>query len=222
MGLVIRKLKNDDIEIFAELLFEFFTELRRKQGWSLPSMESIRTETLKSLERNDIILIGYLDNRPVGFIRVSTHHEDLVFWVDEIFVLPEFRRQGIGRRLVRAAEKEVLKRGEKSLYLYVLPQEVGAIAFWKSVGYTILNAIELVRDIQPTGRGEVSLTVELLGEPFDIVKWPKSNFGKIEKQFMELLRTFYKNGGDKKTFLKIVSDAIKAYINRERKTPSEK
>ena len=220
MELTIRKLKDENMEVFAELLFRFFAELRRKQGWSPPSMESIKAEAQKALKHNDIVLIGYVGDRPAGFIRVSTHHEDAVFWVDEIFVLPEFRKQGIGRKLVRAAEKEVLRRGERSLYLYVLPQEKDAIAFWKSMGYTILNTIELVRDIQPTGRGRVPFTVELLGEPFDLVEWSESGFDDVEKRFMELLRAFYEKGGDKKTFLKIVSDAIETYIKGKGETPS--
>ena len=215
MKIRIVKLDKNNLNDFAELLFRFFEELRRKQGWRSPLREEIEAEAKKALERNDIVLMSYEGAEAVGFVRVSTRHEDAVFWIEEIFVLPKFRRKGIARKLVEAAENEVIKLGERSLYLFVLPQDKDAISFWKSMGYTTLNSIELVKDIQLVRRGKRVLTIELLGEKFDIFDWSESWFDDSEIEFMELLQRFYAQGGDKRTFLSLVNDALKAYLEHK-------
>ncbi len=208
------KLNEDKIHHFTDLLFEFFRELREKQGWRPPSKNKISQDAKQILESNDIVILAYMDGIPAGFIRISTRHEKSVFWIEEIFVKPEFRGRGIARTLVEAAENEVLNRGEVSLYLFVLPQEKDALHFWKSVGYTILNSIELVKDLKTIKRDEKLLPIELIGEKFEIFRWEKQKFDELETEFLNLLEKFYSSGGDKRKFLSLVNGALRDYLER--------
>lgn len=64
-------------------------------------------------------------------------------WVESIYVLPEFRRQGVAAALFRKAEELAASYGEDTVYNYVHPNNDGIIGFLKSRGYTVLNLIEI-------------------------------------------------------------------------------
>ena len=55
-----------------------------------------------------------------GGVMFSRFHkpdgEGLGLWINALFVAPEHRRQGIGSRLVRAAESEAARAGERELF----------------------------------------------------------------------------------------------------------
>ena len=64
-------------------------------------------------------------------------------WVESIYVLPEFRRQGVAAALFRKAEELAAAYGEDTVYNFVHPNNNGIIEFLKSRGYTVLNLIEI-------------------------------------------------------------------------------
>ncbi|WP_240910530.1 GNAT family N-acetyltransferase [Thermococcus sp. GR6] len=161
----IVRLTEEYLGDFQGLYIEFFRELRGKQGWNPHAEQEYKAEATYYFKRGDIIFLAVEDDKCAGFIRVSSREGS--FWVEEIYVRPEFRGHGIGRKLVKKVEQEVLK-WDSSLYLFVLPQDKDAVAFWKRLGYDTINTIELVKDLEPTPRDEGFHTVELLGERFRI------------------------------------------------------
>ncbi len=193
---------------FQALYTEFFVELRGKQGWKA-TKEAYRREAENYFKRGDTIFLALEGSKAVGFLRLSSREG--CFWVEEIYVRPEFRGKGIGRALVGRAEEEVLKH-DNSLYLFVLPQDKDAIAFWKRLGYDVVNTVELVKD--PTGapRDGDFLTIEILGEGFRIFGWKGRSFTDEERRFMDLLREFYGKGGTKEEFLELVSRALEGWL----------
>jgi len=194
---------------FQTLYTRFFIELRGKQGWKPGEEEIYRKEAEVYFKRGDVIFLALEGAKTAGFIRVSSREG--CFWVEEIYVRPEFRGKGIGRALVERAEEEV-KKHDSSLYLLVLPQDKDAIGFWKRLGYDVINTVELVKDLKETPRGEDFHTVELLGERFRIFEWKGEKFTDGEKRFMELLERFYKKSGTKKEFLELVNRALEGWL----------
>ena len=203
----IVRLDEEHLPDFQELYIEFFKELRGKQGWRPDEEESYRKEAESYFKRGDVIFLAY-EREPAGFIRLSSR--DGCFWIEELFVRPEFRGRGIGRALVERAEEEV-KEHDDALYLYVLPQDKDAVAFWKRLGYGTINTIELVKDLKPSGRTAFH-AVELLGERFRIFRWKGEKFTEEERHFMELLDEFYRMGGTKKEFLRLVNRALEGWL----------
>ncbi len=193
---------------FQTLYTRFFMELREKQGWKPGEEEIYRKEAEVYFKRSDLIFLALEGSKAAGFIRLSSREG--CFWVEEIYVRPEFRGKGIGRALVERAEEEV-KKHDDSLYLLVLPQDKDAIAFWKKLGYGTINTIELTKNLKPSGRSAVH-TVELLGERFRIFEWKGGKFNGEERHFMELLEEFYEKGGTKEEFLKLVSSALEGWL----------
>ncbi|WP_240924212.1 GNAT family N-acetyltransferase [Thermococcus sp. 21S7] len=207
MKMEIIHLTGENLPDFQSLYVEFFRELRGKQGWKPDEEESYRREAETYFKRGDVIFLAY-EGEPAGFIRLSSREG--CFWVEELFVRPEFRGRGIGRALVERAEEEVRKHDD-SLYLFVLPQDKDAIAFWKRLGYDTINTVELVKDLKPSERTTFH-TVELLGERFKIFRWRGEKFTEEEKRFMELLKEFYQKGGTGEAFLRAVNAVLEKWL----------
>ncbi len=203
----IARLTEERLSDFQNLYIEFFCELRGKQGWKPDEEESYRREAESYFRRGDVIFLAY-EREPVGFIRLSSR--DGCFWIEELFVRPEFRRRGIGQALVERAEKEVRKHDD-TLYLFVLPQDKNAVAFWKRLGYDVINTVELVKDLEPSERITFH-TVELLGERFRIFRWRGEKFTEEEKRFMGLLEEFYRKGGTREKFLRLINRALEGWL----------
>ena len=67
-------------------------------------------------------LVAFVDGTPVGTASLLTQdmdsHPDLTPWLGSVFVLPDFRRGGIGERLCRTAVAEAKGLGVERLYLF--------------------------------------------------------------------------------------------------------
>ncbi len=66
--------------------------------------------------------------------------------VDEVAVLPEYRRQGIGRRLMEKAEQMAAARGISTVELHVWEANDQARAFYDRLGYRTIRR-RLARDL---------------------------------------------------------------------------
>ena len=76
-------------------------------------------------------LCGYL----VLVYVVSLEHQGLMAEIDEFFVLPRSRAQGIGAQLLAAAERALAARGCVRLQLQLAVGNAGARAFYERRGY---------------------------------------------------------------------------------------
>lgn len=70
---------------------------------------------------------------PIGFIlwQLTKGEADVLSFT----VLPEYRRQGIGRALYQASEKEFLSQGVIQLFLEVAQNNKAAITFYQHQGF---------------------------------------------------------------------------------------
>ena len=92
-----------------------------------------------------IWLTALLDTMPVGFAcygeaALSRGTYD-IYW---IMVSKEYRRMGVGSRLLRVVEEEIKSRGGRKLLIETssLPRYEGARAFYRSCGFTEEARIE--------------------------------------------------------------------------------
>jgi ribosomal protein S18 acetylase RimI-like enzyme len=64
-------------------------------------------------------------------------------WVEQLYVREEYRRRGVGSLLFRKAEELAASMGEETVYNYVHPNNEAVIRFLRSMGYQVLNLIEI-------------------------------------------------------------------------------
>lgn len=163
----------------------------------------------KYMRKGDIFVIAEIKNETIGFSRIS--ERDGSYWIEEIYVRPNYRGKGYGRKLVEFLES-VIKSRDISVYIMVLPQDREAFKFWIKMGYTMLNSIELAKDLKPTIRSGNTRIIEILGAPLDISRWKGEKYSELELEYLETLEKFYRNGGNQELFLKIVKRALETWL----------
>jgi ribosomal protein S18 acetylase RimI-like enzyme len=82
---------------------------------------------------NAALLVGTIGPRLIG--TVLTGHDGHRGWMYRLAVDPEYRRQGIGRRLVEQAEDWLAARGLRKLNLMIREDNAAVRAFYARLGY---------------------------------------------------------------------------------------
>jgi GNAT superfamily N-acetyltransferase len=94
-------------------------------------------------------LIADYDGQPAGFAFYFFNYSTWVgrpgIYVEDLFVLPEFRRQGIGRELLRQVAAIAVETGCQRLQWEVLDWNSPAIDFYRAIGAEFLDEWRNVR-----------------------------------------------------------------------------
>jgi len=106
-------------------------------------IEIVATETFKDLFAPNPVPLKFKDEDwPLAWVAVSdakilgviiTNQE----WVDDLWVLREHRRQGVGTRLLAQGESEIAARGCHTCRLRVVKANLVAIQFYLCQGWQI-------------------------------------------------------------------------------------
>ena len=107
---IVRPIQENDLQDWFRL---------RQMLWDELSEQEHQDEMLDIYEHTDsqLVLVAEKDGRLVGFLEASIRpfvedcHTDHVGYLEGWFVEPGFRRYGIGRDLVRSAERWARKKG---------------------------------------------------------------------------------------------------------------
>jgi GNAT superfamily N-acetyltransferase len=101
--------------------------------------------------------IARVRGRPVGYLLAvyvfSLEHLGLTAEIDEFFVLPSARGQGVGDGLLRLAEAEFSRRGCTNVSLQLGRGNDGARGFYRRHGYSERSGFELLDKMLPERKG---------------------------------------------------------------------
>jgi len=140
--IAIEGLNETAIPEIAPLVAQFRVTLKAFKGiTSFPNENEGASELKEYLDAGFPVFTARKGSVYCGYVVCRV--EKPCVWVESIYVLPEFRRQGVASALFRKAEELAAAFGEDTVYNYVHPNNNGIIAFLKSRGYTVLNLIEL-------------------------------------------------------------------------------
>lgn len=94
-------------------------------------------------------LIAEYDGKPAGFAFYFFNYSTWVgrpgVYVEDLFVLPEFRRLGIGRELLKQVAGIAMENGCQRLQWEVLDWNTPAIDFYRAIGAEFLDEWRNVR-----------------------------------------------------------------------------
>jgi ribosomal protein S18 acetylase RimI-like enzyme len=106
-------------------------------------IEIVATETFKDLfAPNPVPLKFEAEDWPLAWVAATdtkilgviiTHQE----WVDDLWVLREYRRRGVGSRLLAQGESEIAARGCQTCRLRVVKSNLVAVQFYSRQGWRI-------------------------------------------------------------------------------------
>ena len=131
-----------DIKKYENFHLEEIKNLYQNVGWT-NYLE--RTEILEEAYANSLCVIGAYDSdRLVGIIRAVGDGQTIVF-VQDIIVLPEYQRKGIGTKLLKA----VMDKYHDVYQMELLTDNtVKTKAFYRSVGFTASDDVGCVAFIK--------------------------------------------------------------------------
>jgi len=126
--MTIRKCRYEDILSIAELEKVCF----KGEGWSYGAIASSFENSAYSMfvAEEDGEVIGY------GCISVACESCDL----ENVVVAEEYRRSGVGRRILNALIAEAAKRGAENIFLEVRVSNAPAMRLYLSCGFVGLYA----------------------------------------------------------------------------------
>jgi ribosomal protein S18 acetylase RimI-like enzyme len=155
-----------DIEAPDTALAETVTELwvalaegQRAHGSHLLA-EANRTRVREAVVRHavsDTLLVARTDE-VVGFVTFDTeggHYEQDCTRgvVQNLYVVPGHRGEGVGARLLAAAEQRLAARGADTVALEVMADNEAARRFYRREGYTP-HRVELEKRVESDSKGE--------------------------------------------------------------------
>jgi GNAT superfamily N-acetyltransferase len=101
-------------------------------GWNAGIGPSARPEEF--VHPSGRFLVAYSGNRPVACGGVK-HLDDTTGEVKRLYVVPDARGRGVGRRLLRALEDAAAELGWRTVRLDTGDQQPEALALFRSAGY---------------------------------------------------------------------------------------
>ena len=129
----IRKAKKTDYKKVIELYADFVNQPDRyKNSGDDSFLKAIKTPCF-------YIYLAEIKNKVVGFItfskRIVIRYPNPIIEVEEFYVIPELRRQGIGKKLMQKALNFAQKNNCKYVFLASSKDRVSAHKFYKALGF---------------------------------------------------------------------------------------
>lgn len=135
--------------IVVRPMIEYASEVETIAGWFYEEWRSLySTETQASVQRRieswcthgkvPTALIAVSEGHVIGTVALKEHElRQCAYspWLAGLFVVPAFRRQGVGELLVRAAESEAEMLGVEELYLYTPESQ----SYYERLGWSVIE-----------------------------------------------------------------------------------
>jgi GNAT superfamily N-acetyltransferase len=147
MDITLASVTPDEIPVLVELI----RELARFE-----KLEHEFTATAESLHAAFFgpqpaagALLARVDGEPAGyaiyFSTFSSFTGRAGVWLDDLYVLPQFRKRGLGRKLIEAVAKIAAERGCARFEWLALDWNERALAFYRGLGARTLDEWVLLR-----------------------------------------------------------------------------
>lgn len=144
---MIRPITSQDKEIFLELTRHFY----HSDAVLHPIPEEYHQKTFAELVRTDVYALGYLleyAGKPAGYaLLAKTFSQEAggyVLWLDELYVLPDYRSKGLGREFFQFLEDTFPETAR--IRLEVEAENIRAIALYEKMGFISLPYRQMIKD----------------------------------------------------------------------------
>ena len=119
--------------------------------WQRCKLVAPQNDPLKDIRRKlqvnpEWLLVGEKNGRLVATCMAG--YEGHRGWINYLAVDPEYRRRGIGRQLMRAAETQLRAAGCPKINLQVRTSNQTALGFYQAIGFTVDDVISLGKRLE--------------------------------------------------------------------------
>ena len=147
---MVRKITRADQDAFLRLSEIFYASAAVMHN--IP--EDYHKKAFEELMRSDEYAEGYIletDGKTVGFgLTAKTYSREAggkVLWLEELFVLEEYRSCGLGKEFFAIAEADAREKGFARIRLEVEEENVRARTLYERLGYQPLGYCQMVKEL---------------------------------------------------------------------------
>ena len=144
---MFRPIRPEDEAIFLQFSEQFY----HSPAVLHPIPASYHRATFEELMRSDTYLSCYLfevNGQPVGYAlsnRTCSHETGgPVLWLEELYLLPDYRSRGLGRAMFAYLEQN---SGAARIRFEVEPNNRRALALYRALGYQDLDYLQMYKDL---------------------------------------------------------------------------
>ena len=148
---MVRRIRREDRENFLRLSEMFYASPAVLHG--VP--EKYHEDMFEELMRSDEYADGYIleaDGKCVGYgLTAKSYSREAggrVLWLEELFILEEYRSRGLGREFFAAAEEYASANGFARIRLEVEEDNVRARSLYQRLGYEDLTYLQMVKELR--------------------------------------------------------------------------
>lgn len=144
MNITIKEFNNDLFSISCKMITDLINYHRKltnapKEYWQTDEQSR---ETLVSWLKEGTVFNIFFEDDVVGLFYLKFGGQN-VAWLEDVFILEEFRRKGIGTVALQELDKIMIEKNIISMFVDVAPRNKGAIKLYKECGFDHLNLIQL-------------------------------------------------------------------------------
>lgn len=139
LGLEIRPATCADIDAIAKITKEAFKKYAELAGIAGNSLSAL-TETAEDIKRdiqNKLVLVAFMDNIPVGSVRVEINADVKTAYLSRFGVKLGVQNNGIGKSLMSLVDLKMHELGIKKISLHTGSKVSNLMQFYYSRGFYV-------------------------------------------------------------------------------------
>ncbi|QKR00205.1 GNAT family N-acetyltransferase [Metallosphaera tengchongensis] len=154
--MLIRKARLDDVNIIAEM-FERMYALNSEFDPLLQVHDDVEDRLKKSLDSDvngneSVVAVAEDEGKVIGAVRVRLQKREYyvpenMAVIEEIYVLPSYRRRGVGEMLLDFVIKELSRKGVRSIIARFPAKNIIAVSFYEKRGFREIH-YEYIKKIE--------------------------------------------------------------------------
>lgn len=137
LGFEVRRATYDDIDAIEQITHEAFEKYAQMIGNNNIQALSETKEDIKNAIDNSIVLVAFMDNVPVGSVRVKVNEEDKTAYLSRFGVKVSTQNNGIGKSLMNLVDIKMREIGVKRLMLHTGAKVSSLVRFYYGRGFYI-------------------------------------------------------------------------------------
>ena len=148
---MIRALRREDREVFLSLSEQFYAS----EAVHAPVPKVFHEHAFEEIVNGSPYAAGYIleaDGKPGGIALTATTYSresgGKVLWLEELYILQEYRSRGLGREFFAFAEELARRGGYARLRLEVEEGNVRARSLYERLGYETLGYRQMIKQLR--------------------------------------------------------------------------
>lgn len=147
--IMIRFFKASDRDFYVNLSEQFYSSDACDHSVPLNNFALTFDECVNNSPYARGVIVEY-NGKSVGYglysITFSAEAGGKVVWLEELFILPEYRNKGLGKEFFEFVYAE--NRDAKRFRLEATPINNNAIRLYERLGYKVLPYVQMIKDIE--------------------------------------------------------------------------